>query len=36
MEDMARQHGIDPENFDYDEWLASQDLEPHDPTAKDK
>lgn len=33
MEEMARQNGIDPENFDYDEWLANQDLEVHDPNS---
>ena len=31
MDEMARQNGVDPENFDYDEWLANQDLAPHDP-----
>ena len=36
MEEVARANGIDPENFDYDEGLASQDLEVHDPTKKDK
>jgi len=27
MEDMAKANGIDPENFDYDKWLAEQKLE---------
>lgn len=36
LAEMAAQNGIDPENFDYDEWLANQDLTPQDPTGKKK